>query len=675
MNPSADQPLNPEQYANLKNLHRSIWMRKGHIGCGNGFSVALHSCGRILYAGSNRCGQADALAFIGISTVSCSDESVVALMKDGTVRTAGRDASEQDFADTLFGVRSLACGPHHMAALMGDGHVLISCEPPADREARAEWPVMMDVVCGPHYTAALTDDGHVYISGGSYRMRRRVGTWKHIAGIFADGETDTLYAIADHGQILSTGWLPRRVRLWNGLVYVAASGSRICAVTATGELLSTHPIPADFKHQKTYIACAVGRTHMMALTRNGIVEAGGQDEFGQCKTARFGKLFGYFDDVCAARSGMCQALDASERLYQKRRTDTERFVGRLVCNSRLTACITANGRVLTSTGYAAGKTWAHVRTLSCGNAHLLALHRNGRVSAGGNNVDGCCDVADWSDIRSVAAGNYHSLAVTMNGRVLFCGLNDKGQGNVSDWTGIRSLAVADAYTVGITYGGQMLVTGHPPFEPHLIAEFPPHPVSVVATDTHLVCLYADGHVAATAPSDGSGLSQTMDPATAAWCRISAVAAGPGFTVGLCYHGTVLAAGNDTAGCCRVSDWKQVVAIGCGKCYTAGLTADGHMLVAGTAENDHPLRVGTPLSDATRWENIIAFACGSRHLVAVNHEGQVLACGSDAASQCSATAHFTLFQNANFIYQYVKCHDDRCDRCDRDEKKEESAASS
>ncbi len=658
MNPSSDQAVK------LKRFRQTILSRKGLIAAGEGYSIALHECGRLLYAGADRTRQGEARAWTGVLSACAAGGRIAALCESGTVLTAGDDGDIQVFAERLSGVRRLALGKAHIAVLKGNGRVLLGGDRITADAPLADWPAVSDVVCGDDYTAGLTEGGLVCVYGGSPAMRYVASGWRDIAGIFADGRT--LYAITAEGRLLSTARLPRAVRKWKNLVFMDAEGKHICAVTAEGRFLSTSPSP-DFS--EPLLACAVSESHTVTLSRRGVVSAFGRDDFGQCRTARFGSLFRYFETATADRRAKLEALDQAEHHYQIHATNHRRFADRLVSAERLTVCITAYGKILSSTAFGVCKTWSDVRRVACGNSHIIALHKDGHVSADGNRNVGCCDVEDWTDIRAIAAGNYYSLAVTMDGRVRFCGVNDKGQGDVSDWTGVRMVRTADTYTVGITYDGRVLIAGRPPFDPMIIDGSWSHPTDVVATATHLVCLYADGRVKSTVPGRAMTEAAGLDPATAAWSNIAAIAAGDGFTVGIVYGGTVLAVGENIHGRCDVAAWRDVVAVGCGDTYTAALTANGRILTAGRVSDSSSAPIddldrrplpdvgGIPLSDASRWQDIITFACGPSHLVALNREGQVFACGLDTDGQCTATEHFTLFRHANGIYGYTAHSDE------------------
>lgn len=656
-----------DQAVKLTRLQNRILSRKGLVGCGTELTVALHGRGKIVYAGSDRLGQGDCTRWEGVSAVACTGDRVAALMQDGTLRVAGKESADA-VRDRLSHVRAVSLCGGLTAALLGNGRVWVSST--SDRVSApdtSEWPAVTDVVCGADFAVGLTSAGRVTVAGGSHRLRHVLASWDGIAGLFTDYEGETVYGITVEGRLLSTRPLPRAARSWKNLIFLAASGGQILGITATGSLCATASARAVGYEGKSehFVACAAAPDHTAAVTRDGLVLSSGDNAFGQCRTLRFGTLFTGFEEFAADRREGNLRTAAAAKTYQIRLTEAYRYKSRLVCGERLTACLTADGRVLTSVGFGETKQWTGVRSVVCGNAHLAALREDGDVLADGNDTDGCTAVSDWHRVKSLAAGKYHTLGVTEDGRVLFCGRNDRGQGDVTEWSGIRRVYAADGYTVGLGYDGTLRIAGQPPFKPELLGAHWDHPTDVAVTDTHMVALYENGTVLSTREvpaSDRPGDGDTWD--TCGWQGVRAIAAGEGFTVGLCYGGRVVAVGDNSRGQCDVSAWRDVVAVDCGRGYTVGLTSDGRVLSAGRGRtetlranplsaSEQILRVTYAPPDTKDWREVVALTAGPEHAVAMNREGQILATGLDSDGQCSATAHFSLFRDVRQLYGYGK----------------------
>ena len=628
-----NQAISQDKLIRLQNRIRA---RKGLVGCGAEYTVALRADGYPIYVGADRYGQAEVQTWRATTALICGSDGVFGIMEDGSLAFAGKDNGGDEIMG-LSHVRSLSFGRGHTAALLGNGRVFATGDDRRGQCRVQDFPAVTDMICGEDFTAGLTPSGQVVITGGSRLLRHTVRSWRGVAGIFSDTLGKEVYAITDEGRLISTRRLPRSTGEWKNIIYLAANSRYLWAISATGELYTTAPAAWSFDASKEYVTVAAGERHAVALTRDGYALSVGENHFGQCDTARMGRLFESFDVLSAERRERHLAMARAERTYQIRLTEAARYRGRVVAGERMTAALTADGRVLTSVPLSHAKGWTHVRSIACGGAHLLALHEDGHVSADGNQVDGSLDVSDWQNVKSVAAGKYHSLALTEDGRVLFCGRNDRGQGDVSEWSRIFRLYAADSYTVGVTYDGEFCLAGTPPFDPAVLRSYPRYPTDVVLTATHLTALYPDGSVCST-------LHHTDD-----WQYVRAIAAGHGFTVGLCYGGRVVAAGQSTAHGCDVSDWRNIVAVDCGVAYTVGLTSDGRVLLAGCVPEATDPRARA--FDGSRWQEVLTVRAGAHHLTALTRSGQVLACGSDSDGQCTAIAHFTLFRDQRQLYGY------------------------
>lgn len=651
--------LHPTDRTKLQKLQYRILIRKGLVCCGREFTAALHSRGRAVFLGADRFGQKGITAAEEIFSIFCNGTYTAAILKDGTVLFAGEELAEDRFR-TLSHLRALSCGKTHAAALLGNGRVVVTHGGWKHRREIAEWPDVTDVVCGRSFTAGLTADGEVAVAGGSLGIRRALEKWEQIAGLFTDAEGETVYGITVEGRLLSTSPLPRAVRGWRNLVFMAAANGKIYGVTATGQLRSTSRLGRRMDGEGFFVSCAAAVDHAVALTRDGHVLAVGRNEYGQCETRRCGVLFESFDEFSAERYAAHFQAETRERAYQTRLTEAHRYRSRLLCGQSFTACITADGRVLTTGGFGKAKHWTGVRALTCGNAHLVALCEGDTVRADGNDTDGCTAVSEWKRIKSVAAGKYHTLGVTEDGRVLFCGRNDQGQGDVTAWSGIRKVFAADAYTVGLGYDGTLRLAGQPPFDPEILDERWRSPTDIAVTATHMAALYPDGTVLSTrvCPASGKpGDGEVWD--TVGWHGVRSIAAGKNLTVGLCYGGRVL-----TTGQYDVSQWRDVVSVACGDTYILGLTAEGGVLAAGEfpaeitpALGDTPLpfrRHTAPIpADTASWRDVIALTAGHAHAAAMTTAGSVLTAGADTEGQCSSTTHFSLFRDVRQLYGYGK----------------------
>ncbi len=651
-----------------------ILERKGIVACGSGFSVAVSKSGTLHYVGDNRYDQSRAISWKDIVGVFCGPDYILGLGRDGTVSGAGRNSHGQLNVSNWSGVSLIACGPTHAAALLTTGEVL--CTNEKDDHAKvAHWTDITDLCCGNNLTVGLRTDGQVYAAGGTHGMRHQLSKWTNIAGVFSDYEGKHIYGITADGRLVSTRKLPAVIQKWKNLVSVAATKDRICAVTQRGKRLSDrtmHPVVGENKgsaQKSGALAVAGGEHHIACLRKNGTVIGFGRNDFGQSEMDWWEPLFNKFDAWSATRYLDPEEVIARARTYQQRMTEAERYSHRLSCSERMTACLAVDGRVSTTAPFADVKHWEQVCTITCGGSHILALHRDGHVSADGNNVHNCCRVEDWTLVKEMWAGKYHSLALTEDGRVLFAGWNRHHQDDLALWKGIRMLRATESYTVGMDRSGCLYVTGeHIPFDPSIFKTRPWKGLDDVSiSDHHIAGLTKDGRVIFEGDAYCGSIKDIKEEIKG-WRGVRRLASGNGFVIGLCYGGHVVAAGRNHVGQCETDSWRQVVSIGCGYAYAAALTVDGQVLTAGKQRSHVASRPDIPLDHHSEaqlreghmdyaschtesWRDILTMACGPHHLVALDRHGHLFASGIDHDGQCTGAMSFLLFKDARQLSDY------------------------
>ena len=139
---------------------------------------------------------------------------------------------------------------------------------------------------------------------------------------------------------------------------------------------------------------------------------------------------------------------------------------------------------------------------------------------------------------------------------------------------------------------------------------------------HTVGLKADGTVVA-AGSNNYGQCKVRG-----WTDIVSIAAGSDHTVGLKADGTVVAAGSNDDGQCDVSDWTDIVSIAAGRNHTVGLKADG--TVVATGKNDDRQ------CNVRGWTDIVSIAAGGAHTVGLKADGTVVAVGNNDYRKCNVS---------------------------------------
>lgn len=640
----------------LLRLQDSVRVRKGILACGDEYAAAVASDGRVLFAGTNAFGQEAASDWRDMQGVFGARTYLLGLTADGSVRYAGQDVCNLRTGVAYWsGVRLLACSETHVAALFSGGRVMCAGCGDMPYADTADWTDIRDICCGRSFTLGLTADGTVMVAGGNYLFRERIAAWGRVAGLFADAAGDAAYAITADGRLVGTCSLPRKTEKWSGLVAVSGSGSRVCAITAQGQLKGGRGAGRPDAADTVYAALAAGVSHLLTLDGQGRVSLqdayrrqknrAGEIDIGLNDLSGWPRLCERFETFATSRREADTAAVHAGHAYLLRMTQAIRCGRRLACGERMTACITADGHVLTTGGLEKPAAWTGVVSLSCGASHLLALCSDGRVLADGNNTGGSCRTEDWSGVVSVVACRDHSLALCEDGHVLYAGAPEAPCGQVSDWSHVRLLCATDRLTVGVTADGHILTCGqHPALEAARSGgcfDGWEELQDIVVSEHIIAGLRRDGRVVAV--SDVAG----VEAAVRDWQDIRTLAAGDRHLVGLNGCGCAVAAGDNARGQCHVSDWSRVVWISCGATCTWGVRADGTVTAAGqmdVAAADGTGRTDPVPCDASGWSHVLTLRCGTHHVAALTESGQILACGQDTDGQCRGTASFAAFRD-------------------------------
>lgn len=652
-----------EEERELKELRDMIMRPRGLIGCGNDFTAALlvpeH---RVLIGGDDRWGQSESASWTDVRGVFCGPGYVLGLTDSGCVRFAGRDDTGMRCdAEVLSAVTLLSCGARHAAALLTGGRVRCIGRQDAPCSDTEDWADIVDVCCGRDFTAGLTASGHVRCAGGSKLLRMKLGDWTGIAGLYADPEGNDVFGITKDGHAVSTARLSRAVRAWGNLSSLTVSGRGLWGITPGGSLYAAHRLPKAYADDMWDVASmSAGPHHAMTVDRAGHVEPLGQyikngrvlekkpdgtPDFGETDPAGGSPLFDDFESVCDMSEACRADRQAAARRLGERLTQASRLERRLSCGDRLTAVVTDHGSVAATGGLTAGSSWTDVQSVSCGRAHLLALHRDGHVSADGNNTGGCCEVSDWTDVRTVLAVGDRSMALTRGGRVMCAGVSDLGGGDVDDWKDVVLLRGSASCTVGVDREGRIRISDIS-FPPDLLRG----PVwenlaDLQLSDQLIAGLSRDGRVAVLRlPHADTDIVQKLDfSVTEDWHDVRAISLGGAHIAALCVGGRVMTAGCNEKGQCDTGAWDGIAAVLCTDGATLGLTGDGNVLCAGSLDGV-PADPQTPL-----WTDVCALSTGRCHAAALTASGHVMACGPDTDGQCTGTTAFPMLHDVGRTY--------------------------
>lgn len=79
------------------------------------------------------------------------------------------------------------------------------------------------------------------------------------------------------------------------------------------------------------------------------------------------------------------------------------------------------------------------------------------------------------------------------------------------------------------------------------------------------------------------------------------------SVGLRSDGTVVAAGSNNFGACKVDNWTDIISVSEGDSHTVGLRRDGTVVATRYAGD---IRFNYSQCEVSNWNNIVAIAAGA-----------------------------------------------------------------
>ena len=220
--------------------------------------------------------------------------------------------------------------------------------------------------------------------------------------------------------------------------------------------------------------------------------------------------------------------------------------------------------------------WTDVTSIAVGSEHfLVGLKSDGTLRFTGNGSFGNADVDSWKNVAQIACGRAHTVALKNDGTVIACGDDSKGQvSGLSGWKNIKAVAACGDTTYGLTNDGRIVSCGG--VDTSSLTELTDI-VSIACGYDHLVCLKADGTVAACG-SNESGQCKVED-----WTDIVAIYAGGNHTVGLKADGTLVACGSNAKGECNVDGVEDVLTVACGENFTLILLRSGTQVKLGKTD--------------------------------------------------------------------------------------------
>lgn len=287
---------------------QQIVSNAGQIGAGGVHTVVMKPDGTAIGCGDpGKPGAYDVEDWTDLISVGCGDFYSLGLHSDGTVSITGVDWESRCDVESWYGITAIAAGDFHAVGLRNDGTVVAvgvnETQMPAhltgkrlnvsrlNNQVTADKKIIAIAASFDH-TVALYSDGTVLAVGDNQYGQCNTNGWAGIIAIYA-GVKYTMGMRSD-GSLLYTGdsYVDKyEVESWRDVVMLSAGDYHVVAVTKDGRILTEM---AKAKHDKgqcdlhswdgyDIVTIGAGCRHTVAITSDGIILARGENTFSQCE--------------------------------------------------------------------------------------------------------------------------------------------------------------------------------------------------------------------------------------------------------------------------------------------------------------------------------------------------------------------------------------------------------
>ncbi|MBX3737538.1 MAG: immunoglobulin domain-containing protein [Candidatus Didemnitutus sp.] len=619
------------------------------VAAGDNHSLALRADGTVAAWGYNNAGQSTVPANLSevVAIAACSNTSA-ALKSDGSVVVWGDNYYGQGSVPAgLSGVVRIALGAGHALALKSDGTVVAwGSSNYGQVTVPANLTGVVEIAAGAWTSYARKSDGTIVVWGQNYYSQATIP-----AGL---GTVHRLTAGSDSVAALrsTAGDLAPAITAQPANVAATLGNSYSFTATATGAGPLSYQwrkngAPISYQTSATltlyYVDSSAAATYDVVVSNHiGTVTSAsatltfassGGPTLTLTGSSRLQPALGQEVVLAVNASGtgtlsyqwkkdgrvLAGATAATFNLASFANTDAGAYT--LEVTDALSRVSRATIFVLPNYGATRVRSWglgswgqtivppglADSIRVAAGDAHSLALSRDGRVAAWGANNQGQTAVpGDLASVVAIAAGGFHNLALKSDGTVVGWGASGTSQGTVpSTLKGVIAIAAGYTQSVALRDDGSVLSWGTNNYSAPVVSTG----VAVAAGGLHALVLKADGTVLAWGDNT---YGQTTVPAGLS--NVVAIAAGTSHSVALKADGTVVAWGRNQLGQTSVpAGLSGVVALRAAADYCLALKADGTVVVWGDASDgvaSTPADLGPTLDIATGIRHGLALVAGS-----------------------------------------------------------------
>jgi alpha-tubulin suppressor-like RCC1 family protein len=546
------------------------------------YLLALTRDGRVIAWGEESYGRCDVPdGLTDVVQIAMGDHSM-ALTRDGRVVAWGNnDAGQCNVPAGLGDVVQVAAGHSHSIALTAQGQVVAwGNNDRGQCNVPAELPDVMQVAAGLECSLTLTRDG--LVQGWGFRRHTSPIQLPHLAKLYAQGN-----------DVVGLG-----------------HGGEVVVIESSFDRARSGPIISDVAQ------VAISESHLLVLKKDGTVVAWGQrNDKGQCNVPV------WLVDVVQVAVGANYSVAVTQQGQVVVWGDSDSTPAELSDVTQISASSQDNIFRF---------------------RHLLALKKDGRVVAWGNNEYGQCNVpVRLGDVVQVSAGDQFSLALVRDGRVVAWGSNDTGECQVpahiaSGMVDVVQITAGRAHSLALTRDGRVVAWGNNEYGqcnvPVNLADI----VHVIAQDDYSIALMRDGRVQSWGSKNLNvyGRLQELDVIHIGFCGEDLyVLNRDGCVERLTYY------------TCRPDTLSDVTDVAIGKFHSLALTSQGKVVAWGVNDKGQcnmPLELTSNTNFSYYFSlpkgfQIVQIAVGTNHSLVLTRDGRVVAWGVNDYGQCNVPA--------------------------------------
>ena len=289
----ATKYINEGKYLDGRNLlvelgsyKDSLQLLNNKISCGDRFTIAKKSDGKVVATGLNSNGQCEVSDWEDIVAVSASCNHTVGLKSDGTVVAVGvNDFGQCDVSDWK-DIVTVSAGYNHTVGLKSDGTVVAVGENTYGQCDVSSWKDIVAVSASKSFSVGLKSDGTVVAVGDNSLNQCDVYSWQDIVEI-STSDLNTVGLKSDGTVVAAGSNLAGQcdISSWKDIIAVSTGNCFSVGLKSDGTVV-TVGINAfgqcDVSSWKDIVEVSAGESFTVGLKSDGTVVAVGDNYDGQC---------------------------------------------------------------------------------------------------------------------------------------------------------------------------------------------------------------------------------------------------------------------------------------------------------------------------------------------------------------------------------------------------------